>query len=158
MQRRTVLSVLVGAGSLLAGGLVAIPSLLSALAPALGRRRAAEWRPLGPAEAFPVGRMSHAAVAADPDAWPRRFERRAVFVWRPVPGEFVVFSRNCTDLSCPLNWDDGAGVFLCPCHGGIFARDGEVMAGPPGRPMYRYAVRVRDGAVEIDVLSVPLMA
>ncbi|WP_164102419.1 QcrA and Rieske domain-containing protein [Candidatus Laterigemmans baculatus] len=82
---------------------------------------------------------------------------QSVYVWRRSAEEVVVFSRSCTDLGCPVTWDPGSHCFLCPCHGGIFAKDGERMAGPPDRPLYRYANRVRDGRLEIDLSSVPPM-
>ena len=31
------------------------------------------------------------------------------------------------------------------------------MAGPPNKPLYRYANRVRDGVLEIDLFSLPPM-
>jgi hypothetical protein len=72
---------------------------------------------------------------------PRPLSRQGVYVWRPTDEEVVVFSRSCTDLGCPVIWDGGSQCFFCPCHGGIFARDGRRMAGPPDRELYRYANR-----------------
>jgi menaquinol-cytochrome c reductase iron-sulfur subunit len=40
---------------------------------------------------------------------------------------------------------------MCPCHGGVYYKDGSVAAGPPPRPLERYPVRVQDGQVEILV-------
>jgi Rieske Fe-S protein len=57
-----------------------------------------------------------------------------------------------------VNWDAGSQCFYCPCHGGIFDREGVPMAGPPPEPLYRYTTRVRDGVLEIDARSVPPMA
>ena len=49
----------------------------------------------------------------------------------------------------PVGWVEGAELFLCPCHGGAFHRDGTVAAGPPPRPLPRLDVRVRGGRVEL---------
>jgi Rieske Fe-S protein len=76
-------------------------------------------------------------------------------VWAESPDQFVVFSRACTDLSCPVRWDPGSQWFFCPCHGGIFDRRGEPRAGPPAVPLHRYQTRIRDGILEVDVFSVP---
>jgi menaquinol-cytochrome c reductase iron-sulfur subunit len=89
--------------------------------------------------------------------WARSLGEKGVFVWRASEEEVVVFSRNCTDLSCPVTWDPGSNWFYCPCHGGIFAQDGTNVAGPPTRPLYRYANRVQNGVLEIDLLSLPPM-
>ena len=102
-----------------------------------------------------MGEVQQAYLSVDRAGWPRSFRRQAVFVWQRSESRFVVFSRSCTDLGCPLDYDPGSTCFFCPCHGGIFGQDGERLAGPPNRPMYRYAHRVRDGVLEIDVSSIP---
>lgn len=159
MTRRELLSRLAQTMALVVVGGVGGPVLLSALSPALDVRRGPLWRPVGRIEDFPVGRV-HKAVVPLPHAaaWMAGPAEQAVYVWRRAPEEVVVYSRSCTDLGCPLNWDEGSHVFLCPCHGGIFSQEGERMAGPPKRPMDRYLARLRDGLVEIDLHSVPPLA
>lgn len=156
MNRRTLMKWLVQAGGLVAAGAVAIPSLIATLSPALKGRRG-EWRRVGRVEEFPVGSVREAALAPPRGGdWPHA-PRQGVYVWRPEANRFVIYSSACTDLGCPVNWDQGSQTFLCPCHGGIFSKDGERMAGPPERPLYRYDARVRDGVLEIDPASVPPM-
>lgn len=48
---------------------------------------------------------------------------------------------------CPVRWADGTQRFVCPCHGGIYGPRGNVLGGPPARPLTRLAVRVRDGTI-----------
>ncbi len=138
-------------------GVVGVPVLSTAVSPALEARGQETWRPLGPLKEFPVGTVRRARVGAAEGNRAHSVRVRAVYVWRPAEDEVVVFSRNCTDLSCPVTWDPGSGWFYCPCHGGIFNREGEPVAGPPKRPLFRYANRVRDGVVEIDLGSLPPM-
>lgn len=134
------------------------PALASLFSPVLrSDGEASMWRPVGPVEGFGEQKMHKAVIAGSRDRWRRTREPQGVFVWRNGDGEFVVFSRSCTDLGCPVTWDGGSGWFLCPCHGGIFNREGEPVAGPPARPLYRYASRVREGVLEVDVRSVPPM-
>ena len=155
MRRRTFFGLLVtGAGALVAG-VVGVPALLAGLSPALQPRRREAWRPVGRLNDFPTGAVHEGEIAADRKTWPRSFRNRAVFVWRRSADDLVVFSRSCTDLGCPLDYDPGSTCFFCPCHGGIFAQNGERLAGPPNGPMYRYAHRLRDGVIEIDVTSLP---
>ena len=139
---------------MLVAGVVGIPALLTGLSPALRPRRET-WRPVGRLKDFPVGAVHKSVILTDPRVWPRSFGQQAVFVWRRSGDEIVVFSRSCTDLGCPLDYDPGSACFFCPCHGGIFAQDGERLAGPPNGPMYRYAYRVREDVLEIDVFSIP---
>lgn len=135
-----------------------IPSLVTALSPAWRRRPGkSAWQVIGLIEEFPVGEMREIIVPIRREDWDRGLREKSVFAWRPAEHEAVVFSRSCTDLGCPLTWDPGSECFFCPCHGGIFSKSGERMAGPPKRPLYRYAVRIIDGQIEIDLHSLPPM-
>jgi menaquinol-cytochrome c reductase iron-sulfur subunit len=154
MNRRTVSGLLVVGGSALFAGAVSVPALIAGIAPAIWPRRET-WRTIGQVRDFPIGKVSRGIILADGNGWPRSFGEQAVFVWRRSEDEIVVFSRSCTDLGCPLEYDAGSGCFLCPCHGGIFAQDGQRLAGPPKSPMHRYSHRTREGMLEIDISSIP---
>jgi menaquinol-cytochrome c reductase iron-sulfur subunit len=164
MKRRTAAGLLVAGGSALVSGVVGIPTFIAGLSPAW-QSRPENWRPLGQLRDFPVGKVSPGRVARDREAWPRTYGDLLVFVWRATEDELVVYSRSCTDLGCPLEYEAGSGCFLCPCHGGIFDRSGRRLAGPPKSPMHRYAHRLRgaglddarqeDAVLEIDVASLP---
>jgi cytochrome b6-f complex iron-sulfur subunit len=54
---------------------------------------------------------------------------------QPKPGEYVALSAVCTHLGCVVQWQEGKGEFLCPCHGGRFSPAGTVLGGPPPRPL-----------------------
>jgi Rieske Fe-S protein len=60
---------------------------------------------------------------------------------------FTVFDIRCTHLGCPVSWDDKTEKFYSPCHGGMFDIEGNVLAGPPPRPLDRYTSRVQDGVL-----------
>jgi Rieske Fe-S protein len=63
-----------------------------------------------------------------------------------------VLSSSCAHLGCPVRWitREGEGELLCPCHGGIYNINGEYVAGPPPRDLYRYTHEVReDGLIYI---------
>lgn len=157
MERRAVLTLLVHGGSAVIALIVGVPALIFAFSPAGRKRRYPEWRDLGPLDQFPVGEMSEGVIRLDPESEALQAVPQGVYVWRVSPKEVIVFSRSCTDLGCPLTYDRGSACFLCPCHGGIFSQDGERMAGPPDRPLYRYDNRIREGILQIDLSSVPPM-
>ena len=61
-----------------------------------------------------------------------------------------VMSNSCAHLGCPVRWliREGQGLFLCPCHGGLYNINGAYVGGPPPRGLYRYKYEVRsDGNV-----------
>ncbi len=140
-------------------GLVGAPSLIAAFAPLWRHRRTPPyWQPLGAFQEFPVGEMREVVIQVARQDWSETLREKIVYAWRPTEQEAVVYSRSCTDLGCPLRWDPGSQCFFCPCHGGIFDKSGERMAGPPAKPMYRYATRIINGGIEIDLNSLPPMA
>jgi Rieske Fe-S protein len=62
--------------------------------------------------------------------------------------EVVAFSQKCTHLGCVVYFQPDTGEMECPCHEGHFdATTGEVLAGPPQRPLGRIDVEVRDDGV-----------
>jgi len=62
--------------------------------------------------------------------------------------EVVGFSQKCTHLGCVVYYKAGTDEMECPCHEGRFdAVSGDVLGGPPQRPLGRIDVEVRDGTV-----------
>ncbi|MFK7050303.1 MULTISPECIES: ubiquinol-cytochrome c reductase iron-sulfur subunit [Flavobacterium] len=56
-------------------------------------------------------------------------------------GTFRAYEQKCTHLSCAVYYKPGSGQIICPCHEGHFdAKTGEVLAGPPPRPLPQLAV------------------
>jgi Rieske Fe-S protein len=76
------------------------------------------------------------------DGWYRARSRETVFlVWNGAR-EVKVFSATCTHLGCQVLWDAEAKHFKCPCHGGVYGASGEVLNGPPPRPLDVIEARV----------------
>jgi nitrite reductase/ring-hydroxylating ferredoxin subunit len=60
----------------------------------------------------------------------------------------VGYSTVCTHLSCAVLWRPDRGRLECPCHDGVFdPATGEVVAGPPPRPLPKVILQERDGAI-----------
>jgi Rieske Fe-S protein len=63
-------------------------------------------------------------------------------------GQLVGWSAVCTHLACAVLWRSEDGHLECPCHDGVFdPATGEVVAGPPPRPLP--GVRLREDAAGI---------
>jgi Rieske Fe-S protein len=61
---------------------------------------------------------------------------------------FVAYDQQCTHLLCPVVADVPSGRLHCPCHNGWFdLATGQVLAGPPPRPLARVWLEVRGGTV-----------
>jgi menaquinol-cytochrome c reductase iron-sulfur subunit len=159
ISRRKVMKWVVLGISAATGGALGVPALLSTLSPTIKQDPKERWRALGQINSFPPEKIVSAKVET-------RLEKdfmhlalpKDVYVWRRSDGDIIVYSRRCTDLGCPVKFDAGSECFFCPCHGGIFSKEGAVMAGPPKGPLYRYNTRIIDGFLEIDLSSVPVVA
>jgi Rieske Fe-S protein len=82
---------------------------------------------------------------------------RVVFVTRdPASNEVVAMSGECTHLTCPVQLaaEAGGAPLVCPCHGGEYSATGEVLDGPPPRPLRRFRLELpADGRGMIHILD-----
>jgi cytochrome b6-f complex iron-sulfur subunit len=60
-------------------------------------------------------------------------------------GDYSAVSRVCTHFGCIISWRDEEKDFFCPCHAGIFSPTGEVLGGPPPRPLATLRLEVNEG-------------
>jgi quinol---cytochrome c reductase iron-sulfur subunit, bacillus type len=137
---------------------LAAPAIGFIFAP-LSERAPEMWRKVGKADSFKVGTTVAVQFEdASPLPWAGVTANTAAWLRRETEEKFVAFAINCSHLGCPVRWLPDASLFLCPCHGGVYYSDGTVAAGPPPRPLTRYAVRVNQGDVEVQTRPIPLAA
>ena len=128
------------------------PRLLSSsVTPVL---RGMGWASAGALDDYEVGETRLVTISREVvDGWVQGTEPIACFVSRTTQTDVVAFDPHCTHLGCPLSWASGAKRFLCPCHGGAFDPAGQVVAGPPPRPMLTYPTKIEGGQVLIGSLT-----
>ena len=111
---------------------------------------------LGPAAQFPEGETR---LATFPQSVCRPADGKtadtACWVRHVAGDQFQVFAVNCAHLGCPVRWFPQSGLFLCPCHGGAYYRDGSRAAGPPERGMFEYPHKIENGVVLIQAGELP---
>jgi len=66
-------------------------------------------------------------------------------------GGFLALDRTCTHLGCTVPWQSEQHRFTCPCHASTFDITGQVIGPPAPRPLDRYAVRIENGIVKVDL-------
>jgi cytochrome b6-f complex iron-sulfur subunit len=81
------------------------------------------------------------------------FRKEKALVQR-LEGGFLAFSTVCPHLRCVVNWNDLQKRFECPCHGAKFNRNGEVLEGPPPRPLDLYKLRIVEEKLVIDTAGI----
>lgn len=114
------------------------------------------WISVGPISQFPEGE-TRLATFRSPYITPTDGKTADTACWvRHIQGDqFQVFAVNCAHLGCPVRWFPQSGLFLCPCHGGAYYRDGSRAAGPPERGLFAYPYKVENGAVSIQAGELP---
>lgn len=67
---------------------------------------------------------------------------------RTANGEYHAYGQKCTHLACPVYYSRDYQRLECPCHEGAFdVATGNVLYGPPPRPLDTIEIEVRDGQV-----------
>ena len=114
------------------------------------------WVPLGSVDEFPDGE-TRLATFRNPNVMPTDGKTVDTACWvRHIAGDqFQVFAIDCAHLGCPVRWFPQSGLFMCPCHGGVYYRDGSRASGPPERGLFQYPYQVRDGVVTIQAGELP---
>jgi menaquinol-cytochrome c reductase iron-sulfur subunit len=136
--------------------IVGLPLIGFVIAP-LFRKAPQKWVSLGKVGDFQVGKtVTVNVIDSSPLPWAGITAKNAVWLRRESDTAFIAFSANCTHLGCPVRWMEGAELFMCPCHGGVYYKDGNVAAGPPPRPLVRYNVRIENGEVKMNPVVVPI--
>ena len=112
---------------------------------------AARWRKATSIFELPPN-APFAAVMAErkSDGWFETSKQTVVYIDREGDS-YRAFSATCTHLGCRVTWNAGQSQYICPCHGGVYDREGNVVSGPPPEPLRRVNVRVNAQTSEIEV-------
>lgn len=160
-NRRSALLWLAGGAGAAATAAVGVP-LAAYLGGAVGDHPV-NWVPVGKVADLPVGE-TRLHVFTDPvrEPWDGACAKAGAYVRYLGPGEngeprFWVFAMNCTHLGCPVTWFPQSGLFMCPCHGGVYYENGEHASGPPPRGLYHMPWRVVDGVLEVQAPHLPTL-
>jgi cytochrome b6-f complex iron-sulfur subunit len=69
------------------------------------------------------------------------------YVVRLDAARVVALSAVCTHVRCIVGFDPARRALVCPCHDGRFDLSGNVISGPPPRPLPSYPVSIRAGEI-----------
>ncbi|MFZ1699527.1 MAG: Rieske (2Fe-2S) protein [Pyrinomonadaceae bacterium] len=75
-------------------------------------------------------------------------ENETAILIRAGNGKYYAYGQKCTHLTCPVYYAKEADRIECPCHeGGFDVHTGDVLYGPPPRPLDMIDVEIRNGEV-----------
>jgi Rieske Fe-S protein len=144
-----------------AAAVLATPVVGYLLSPILrgDRGQYKRWLSLGALNEFPEG-QTRLATFHNPISGVSDGDTDHIPCWvRRIQGEeFQVFAINCAHLGCPVRWFAQSGLFMCPCHGGVYYEDGSRASGPPPRGLFQYEHTVQDGHLLIKAGQLPTLA
>jgi cytochrome b6-f complex iron-sulfur subunit len=69
------------------------------------------------------------------------YEGKPALVLRDKEG-VTALSLVCTHQGCIVQWREGKQEFYCPCHDGLFDRNGDVLGGPPPMPLEQFPAKI----------------
>ena len=154
MSRRDFIKVTTGLVGGVIGAVIGLPAIYYLIDPALRAGGKEAWIPIGKLENMEIGKpYPFSFTRVQVNGWERTATSQGGFAMRKSedPNDILILNSRCTHLACTVNWNEAAGAYLCPCHDAKFSSEGEVLDGPPPRPLERYSeYRLTDeGALEI---------
>jgi Rieske Fe-S protein len=157
ISRRDFIKITTAAVGTFIGAAIGLPAINFLIDPALKSSKADAWIPLGKLEAFEIGKPTLATFnRSTVNGWEKSVNNYGVFVLRTSDTETLVLSNKCTHLGCHVNWNADKQEYICPCHDAQFGINGEVLGGPPPRPLDHFSgdqVKVEDGTLLIHFLG-----
>jgi Rieske Fe-S protein len=141
------------------GVAVAVPVVRYLLGPIKRGGAYNSWISLGSVEQFPVGE-TRLATYENPynQPWDGDTAKTPCWVRRIDQQNFQVFAINCAHLGCPVRWFPQSGLFMCPCHGGVYYQDGSRASGPPERGLFEYQYKVAGNELHIYAGQTPTLS
>jgi menaquinol-cytochrome c reductase iron-sulfur subunit len=135
-------------GSLI-GAVIGVPAVAYVIGPAL-KQQAEDWVQLGAINKVDLSRPTLFKTTIERQTgWISAQEEVAAYVLTENGQDFAAISNVCTHLGCRVRWIEGEEQFFCPCHNGIFGKDGSVIGGPPPRPLDRFETKIENGVLFI---------
>lgn len=133
-----------GAAALIIGGSATRFLIGDALESAEG-----QWVVLGQLQDLPAGSVHKILINYNSqDAWRTTQRTGVLYAFSEDGQEYTVLDATCTHLGCLVRWQEDRGDFACPCHEGLFTREGAVISGAPTKPLRRLATRIENEVLQ----------
>lgn len=145
VSRRDFMKLAISAIGGVIGLAYAIPAIGYIVGPALKKDQGQGWIRLGSTGKVETSIPTLFKVKIQRQTgWITTEEEVSVYVLTENVRDYIAMSNVCTHLGCRIRWITEQNKFFCPCHNGIFDKEGNVVSGPPPRPLDRYKVKVEN--------------
>lgn len=138
------------------GGLIGIgfgvPAVAYVVGPSLKKQQSQTWMRLGATSKVELGTPTlFTFTIQSQTGWIVNAQEVSVYVLSTDGRTYIAMSNICTHLGCHIRWITEQNHFFCPCHNGVFDISGNVVSGPPPRPLNRFDVKVDQGELFVLV-------
>jgi quinol---cytochrome c reductase iron-sulfur subunit, bacillus type len=158
VNRRRFMNIAAQGSGAVAVAAIALPALGFAIGPVF-KALPWTWQPIGPPSDFDettyqtkvINVVPNIGEAGNTIAYVRTRNPQVDTEPRTKWNHWVALSSRCMHLGCPVRYVAAAERFICPCHGGVYDFTGQVVGGPPVRPLDRFYTRLNPstGLVEL---------
>ena len=123
----------------------------TALAPSFSRREET-WLRAAALDSLPENQPVPVTLRiARTDGYSQVVDRTVVYLVRTGEHQVRALHSTCTHLGCRTSYDRNSKRILCPCHGGVFDIEGNVLEGPPPAPLPSLTTRIQNGDILVQV-------
>ena len=138
-------------GGIIGAGL-AIPAVAYIVGPAVQSDSAKNWIQLGAISKIELGTPTLFKINVErKSGWIVNEDELSLYAYTENGRDFLVMSNVCSHLGCRVRWVADQGEFFCPCHNGVFDKEGNVVSGPPPRSLDRFEVKVENDQLYVLV-------
>lgn len=149
ISRRKFMSVAIASIGGLIGAALGIPAIAYIVGPAL-QQKTENWIRLAALNKVEPGTPTlFKTIVESQTGWIVGQDEVSAYILTEDGQNFEAISNVCTHLGCRVRWIAEQEQFFCPCHNGVFGKDGSVISGPPPRPLDRFETKIEDGVLFI---------
>lgn len=150
LSRRDFVKFITVISGTLMGLIIGIPAIDFLISPGLKVKETEAWIPVGPLSNYEVGvpklfNFNRTEI----NGWEQTVLSFGAFVVRKNENEVLVLSNICTHLACRVSWHPDIQNYVSPCHNGHFDIYGNVISGPPPRPLDEFQTKIENGNLSI---------
>lgn len=103
-----------------------------------------------PAKVSGFGSVIKAGKVSDYKVGDVKVVREGKFYISRLEDGIIALYWKCAHLGCTVPWVPAEDKFHCPCHGSIYERNGQNVAGPAPRPLDYMKVEIKNGEIFVD--------
>jgi len=150
VSRRDTLKLAITAIGGFIGAASGIPAIADIVGPAIKTNESTNWIRLSSLSRIELGVPELFKINVDQTTgWIEDEKEVGLYVITENGRDYLAMSNICTHLGCRVRWVSDDERFFCPCHNGVFDKYGNVVSGPPPRPLDIFESKIENGEMFI---------